>query len=370
MAGLGIAFGEFIPITTVINHWFIRRRSMAMGLFLASGGLGGFVFPPLISKLISDLGWRWAWGYLAGQHLFLTVILGGILIRNRPEDMGQYPDGISETQGHPQLNQTAPRHPVYQTAVDWTAGEAMRTPALWMIMALFSIILFVTNMLTTHQVAYLQDLNFSPLMSATALGLMLGMSIIGRLACGFLGMRFEGRHLAVFFLTGMGLGIMALILARGVLFIHLYSVLTGIGFGGMIVLMPNLLGAYFGRTHYSRIVGWTAPVVTLISAGSPTLAGFLYDVTGKLFFAFFHHPRFCFSRYCPGYPASSARISGGRAIVVDSKIYQTEIRSLTFILIPLCCVDWVPALSPIVSIIIPRPKKGKGKGLREFGFFS
>ena len=84
MAGLGIAFGEFIPITTVINHWFIRRRSVAMGLFLASGGVGGFVFPPLISKLISDLGWRWAWGYLAGQHLFLTVILGESLSETVP----------------------------------------------------------------------------------------------------------------------------------------------------------------------------------------------------------------------------------------------------------------------------------------------
>ncbi|MBA4394463.1 MAG: hypothetical protein C0407_13000, partial [Desulfobacca sp.] len=29
MAGLGIAFAEFIPITTVINNWFIRRRSLA-----------------------------------------------------------------------------------------------------------------------------------------------------------------------------------------------------------------------------------------------------------------------------------------------------------------------------------------------------
>jgi MFS family permease len=286
MAGLGIAFGEFIPITTVINNWFIRRRSMAMGLFLASGGIGGFVFPPLISKLISGMGWRWAWVYLAGQHLLLTVVLGGILIRNRPEDRGQNPDGIFETTGQPRMGQASRPGLVYQTAVDWTAGEAMRTPTLWMIMALFSIILFVTNMLTTHQVAYLQDLKFSPLLSATALGLMLGMSIIGRLACGFLGMRFEGRHLAVFFLTGMGLGLLALIQARGIFFIHLYSILMGIGFGGMIVLMPNLLGAYFGRTHYSRIVGWTAPVVTLISAGSPTLAGFLYDATGNYFLPF------------------------------------------------------------------------------------
>ncbi|MBI4765667.1 MAG: MFS transporter [Deltaproteobacteria bacterium] len=286
MAGLGIAFGEFIPITTVINNWFIRRRSMAMGLFLASGGVGGFVFPPLISKLITGFGWRWAWVYLAGQHLLLTVILGGILIRNRPEDLGQHPDGTPETLEQNLKDQPVHRRPVYQTPVDWTVGEAMRTPALWLIMALFSILLFATNMLTTHQVAYLQDLNFSPLLSASALGLMLGMSVIGRLACGFLGMKFEGRHLAIFFLTGMVLGIMALIQARGVFFIYLYSVLTGIGFGGMIVLMPNLLGAYFGRRHYSRIVGWTAPVVTLISAGSPTLAGFLFDATGSYFLPF------------------------------------------------------------------------------------
>jgi len=54
----------------------------------------------------------------------------------------------------------------------------------------------------------------------------------------------------------------------------------------MIVLMPNLLGAYFGRTHYSRIVGWTSPVITLVCAASPVVAGFLYDVTGKYFLSF------------------------------------------------------------------------------------
>ncbi len=252
-----------------------------MGFFLASGGIAGFVFPPVISKLISGFGWRWAWFYLAGQHLLLTVILGGILIRNRPEDMGQHPDGISESPETPSIEGPVHRPLVYQTASDWTVGEALRTPALWMIIAIFSIILFETNMLTTHQVAYLQDLNFSPLLSATALGLMLGMSVIGRLASGFLGIKFEGRHLAVYFLSSMGLGIVALILARGIFYIYLYSIFTGIGFGGMVVLMPNLFGSYFGRSHYSRIVGWTAPLVTLFSAGSPTLAGLLYDSTGS-----------------------------------------------------------------------------------------
>jgi MFS family permease len=285
MAGIGLAFGEYLPVTTVINNWFIRRRSFAMGLLFASGGVGGFILPPLISWFISGLGWRWTWVCLAGMHLLLTVILAGILIRSRPEDVGQVPDGSAEAIRLDKLNVSAQSR-VYQTPVDWTIGDALRAPALWMLIVLFSVILFVMNLLSTHQVAYLQDLSYSPLTSATALGLMLGMSIIGRIVCGVLGMRFEGRYLAAVFLACMGLGILFLMNARGIFFVYLYSILTGIGFGGMIVLLPNVIGAYFGRTHYSQITGWTTPVVTLACAGSPTMAGLLYDATGKYFLSF------------------------------------------------------------------------------------
>jgi MFS family permease len=285
MAGIGLAFGEYLPVTTVINNWFIRRRSLAMGLLFASGGVGGFIVPPLISWFIFGLGWRWTWVCLAGMHLLLTVILAGILIRSRPEDVGQVPDGTGEAIWLDKINVSAQSR-VYQTPVDWTIGDALRAPALWMLILLFSVILFVTNLLTTHQVAYLQDLGYSPMASATALGLMLGMSIIGRIVCGVLGMRFEGRYLAAVFLACMCLGILSLMNARGIFFVYLYSILTGIGFGGMIVLLPNVIGAYFGRTHYSRITGWTTPVVTLACAGSPIMAGLLFDATGKYFLSF------------------------------------------------------------------------------------
>lgn len=84
----------------------------------------------------------------------------------------------------------------------------------------------------------------------------------------------------------MGLGVVSLMNAREIFFVYLYSTLTGIGFGGMIVLLPNIMGAYFGRTHFSRIVGWTTPVVTIASAVSPTLAGFLFDATGSYLLPF------------------------------------------------------------------------------------
>lgn len=283
MGGLAIAFGEFIPITSAINHWFIRKRSLAMGLLFASGGIGGFVLPPLISHLISGMGWRWTWVFLAGLHFIMTVVLGGWCIRSRPEDLGQLPDGKPARSQSLVEGQPLSGPKVFQTSRDWTVKEALHSPVLWLILFLFSLVLFVSAMLTTHQVAYLQDLNFSPFQSASALGLMIGLSIIGRLASGFLGLRFEGRVLAALFMASMALGLLALILARNLFTIYLYSILTGVGFGGMVVLTPNLISAYFGRTHYARIIGWTSPVVTLISAGSPTLTGLLYEYYGSYF---------------------------------------------------------------------------------------
>ena len=170
---------------------------------------------------------------------------------------------------------------MYHTREDWSPGDALRTKALWILLALFSVLLFATNMMTTHQVAYLQDMKYSPMVSATALGLMLGMSILGRILSGILGMKVGGRYLAAFFMACLGLGILCLLNAGTILFIYLYSILTGIGFGGMIVLLPHTMGAYFGRRHFSSIVGWTTPVVTLASSVSPMLAGFYYDRTGS-----------------------------------------------------------------------------------------
>ena len=92
--------------------------------------------------------------------------------------------------------------------------DALRTPALWILLCLFSVLLFATTMLTAHQVAYLQDLHYSPMVSATALGLMLGTSILGRLLSGVLGMRFKGMHLAAVFMACMGFGFLSLMNAR------------------------------------------------------------------------------------------------------------------------------------------------------------
>lgn len=281
LCGVALAFSEFLPTTTVVNHWFVRRRSLALGMLLASGAAGGFFMPPVISSLLGSAGWRWAWTVLAGFQVLTGIIAAGLLIRNTPEESGQTPDGEAVADDARPSDEADGEGDSQSANPDWKVRDALKIPALWIQLTLFTVLLFAVNMIATHQVAYLRDLKYSPMLSATALGLMLGMSILGRLTSGVLGMRFQGRYLAAVFMICMGLGIVSLMNARSMIFVYLYSILTGVGFGGMIVVLPHMMGEYVGRNQFARIVGWTTPIVAAASAISPVFAGYLFDVTGS-----------------------------------------------------------------------------------------
>ena len=286
LGGITIAFGEFIPATDIVNRWFIKKRSLAMGLVLASGGIGGFVYPPLISWLISSLGWRAGWACLAGIHLVLVVIIGGTLIRSKPEDVGQVPDGGVSEKYLRNTTSVRKQKRVYETPVDWKVKDALCTPAFWLIVTVFSAAQFTMNILSTHQVAYLQDVGFSHMTASTSFGLMIGASIIGRVFCGVMGTTYEGRYLATASLALFAVGIIFLMNAKALPFVYISAILNGISYGGLVVLIPVMFGAYFGRTNFARIIGWTVPVITIVCAASPLMAGFIYDSTGKYTLAF------------------------------------------------------------------------------------
>ncbi len=277
----GQAFGGFIAANSVVTNWFVKRRALAVSLLSASGGVGALIFSPLLGWFISAYGWRPAWIMVGIIHLLLAVVASGLLVRDQPEDMGQTPDGEPVgTSGQEEGAGTAAGR-VYHTPVDWKVGDALKTPAFWAIVAFASATMFTMNFLALHQVAYLQDMDYTPIIAATAIGVMGGMSIVGQITNGALGNRYEIRRLASVCLVGIIIGITILMNARVLPLIYIHTIISGFSFGGIIVALPIMFGNYFGRTNYARILGFTTPVTTVFSAGSPLLAAFIFDNTGS-----------------------------------------------------------------------------------------
>ena len=287
LVGFGGGFGTYMASTTVVNNWFIRKRSLGMGLVISAGGLGGFLFPPLATWLISSFGLQMAWLALAIIQLVCSVLIGGlILVRNRPEDMGQTPDGISDAHANEIEEETSPTSRVYQSAVDWQTRQAMRNPTIWLIATLCSASCLAQGTVTAHQVAYLKDIGFSPIAAAMALALVSGMSIFGRLGFGLLGVRFEARHLASVSFLAQVIALVILLTTQSLPLIYTYTVLFGISSGALVVALPAFIGAYYGRVHYTQILGLIFPLTLVAEAAGPVIAGAINDAMGTYMPAF------------------------------------------------------------------------------------
>ena len=280
---LGFGIGIMLPIQQLIGNWFNVRRSLFLGLVMAGAGLGGLLMSTLASHLLSTLGtWRSTWLILCGlvSLMIPTVFL---FLRDKPEDLGQKPDGVKQDAYPPAdalLPQKASR--VYKTEVFWEAKAALRSPAFWQIALGFGFMQFLLQAVMAHQVAYLSgEVGLSLSVAASAVGLITTSSIVGRLVSGWLGDRIEPRIVFAGLLLMQGLGLAILLTGRGLASLYPYVVFFGIGYGGVVTLAPALFLNYFGNKHFAVIMGISTPIGSVLGTVGPLLVGSIKDTGGS-----------------------------------------------------------------------------------------
>jgi sugar phosphate permease len=246
------------------------------------------VFASLSSGLLEATGsWRTSWLVLAGLTS-VPALLALLLIRDRPENLGQKADGGTQEPG---IKSSAPfqghSNRVYRTAHRWKTKEASRTGAFWLIALALGGMFFLLHATTGHQVAYLAGEGGMELSAAaSALGLIAGTSVFGRLIAGWLGDRLEPRLVMASLLLLLGLSLLILLTGTGVVAVYIYVVLFGIGYGGVLVLAPATMLNYFGSESYAATMGIAMTIGGVLGAISPLLVGRIKDVSGSYVPAF------------------------------------------------------------------------------------
>jgi MFS family permease len=279
LAGLAGGFGGLLAATTVINHWFVKKRSVALGIYLGSGGAVGIFMGPAMIKVIETVGWRITLLIMAGMLVVFAVILPGIFIRNKPQDLGQVQDGAGDEKAGVQP-QARPKGG-YKTPVDFTAKEAMRTPALWLLIAYFCMNMLSMNGLMTHMLAYFLDLGIKSTLGATALSVMTGTMAITQFAVGYLGSRLSVHSIAIGAEVLKIIGMVLLVFTHTLPFAFTYMAIFGVGFGAAMVATMNMFPNYFGASDYPKIMGSARLFWTFVGGMGAPLAGWVRDRTGS-----------------------------------------------------------------------------------------
>ena len=291
---VGVNGGFFHPALAVANNWFIRKRAKAMAVISAAVGIGGAIIVPAVGMGIDNLtGWPFYVGwrnvaFLAGLVLLIFIWPIVLAIKHSPESVGLRPDGdpvhnptdsgAGLSSDSDDVTEQGTSLPIVEE--EYGLVEAFRTKAMWILLAGITLRFTAHTAVMVHLSPILESQGMSTTLAGFAIGIMVALSIPGRILVGFLGDRFQKNRVVTWL---MMLQVSAMIVLYGAdtqlelwLFIVLWAAAYGAG-----ILNWAIVGDYFGRARFATLRGMMGLVFSGGAVVGPVMLGTYYDSTGE-----------------------------------------------------------------------------------------
>ncbi|MBI4499201.1 MAG: MFS transporter [Chloroflexi bacterium] len=270
-----------------VSRWFVRKRSRALALMTLGAGFSG-VMVPVIAMLVTRFGWRSAL-IVMGVFVIGVGLPLARRMRDRPEEMGLWPDG----EPHPPADgtgapPTAPMpSPAGQDHEGMALAQALRRREFWQLTVAMTLAGLASTAVVVYQVPVLQHAGVSAELAALSVTGLTLVSVTGRLGFGWMGDFWDKRWVigACFGLQTVGILFFAALGPAWLVFPFLLTFSPG--FGGPIPVRPALMAQYFGTRALGSIQGSFMLAQTLGAVIGPLVVGYMYDTTGSYQAAFF-----------------------------------------------------------------------------------
>ncbi|MFO8011655.1 MAG: MFS transporter [Dehalococcoidia bacterium] len=266
--GMGAAY---VPPLATAAKWFNVRRGLALGVVAAGVGVGQIVLPPLLKYLIAEVGWRDAFVVLGVATAGLGIP-AALMLRNPPDAEGEIRQPGSHDTGMNQLNSSA--------------IEALKTRSFWLLLGVFTSLVFGINIIMQHLVAHVEDNGFDPVPAALVLTLIGISGIFGRIISGGAADRIGSKAMTSICMILQIAVFYSLIVTDELWAFYTAGIFYGIGYGGTLPLIIKMSSDFFGTYSGGAIFGVLLFGASIGGAVGVPLAGYIYDSTGDYAIAF------------------------------------------------------------------------------------
>jgi MFS family permease len=288
-AGLafGLGLGGLLVSVTLLSRWFVTRRGTVIGLLVSMSSLSGLILPNLISPLVNDpnYGWRWGFGALAAAFWIFALLPGFFLLKEKPSDVGQFPDGAAE--------------PPAATPDGRPDGvlfaDAIRSRTLWVLVVGSTCLWFTFQAINSQITIFLEfEAGLSPQEATRLYSMIFGFSVAGKFMFGAISDYLPKRRVMLVTSTTLLIGCLLIFtisdgavgLAASFTQLTIFTLVFGLGYGGSFTMIQLVCVESFGQRALGKILGVVICFDSLGGMAGTILTGQLKTVTGSYLIPF------------------------------------------------------------------------------------
>jgi MFS family permease len=255
----------------LVNQWFVSRRGRAIAMMGMGAVLSNAIVPPFARFLIDTIGWREAYAGIGAVAVAIIMSVALLVVRNRPEDVGLFPDGSSE----PPVSETrqamagARRDTrVFSSLSFWLLALSLGTPGL------------VSTALVFHQTSIFEEKGLSATLAAGVFVIFAGSSAVSSLLAGFVVDWIGPKALYAFSMAGLLVALVLVVAIDSVFMAVVYVLVMGIAGGAHHIVQGVIWAHYYGRHGLGRVQGSAMTINFCASAIGPLPLAVFHDLTG------------------------------------------------------------------------------------------
>jgi sugar phosphate permease len=275
----------FIPVSRLLTRWFIRRRGTAIGFTMVGISAGGFVMSPVAGMLNAYFSWRITYIFLGLLVWVLAIPMTLFVMKGSPSEMGLRPDGDDPFPDSESGKMESGPRVLNVEETGWPFIPAIKTRTFWWVMITFLLAPMAQGGILQHQVPLVTESGLAPTVAAMAMGITAGMGGFGKLSFGRLSESLPFHYVAMACFGVQALAILLLLLNQSAFIIWSYVVLFGFGMGGIVVLLPLVVGHFFGLAAFGTIMGTIAFIQGVGSSSGALISGLIFDRMGNYQYA-------------------------------------------------------------------------------------
>ena len=256
--GLGVGIGLaclFVPAMAAVGEWFKRNRDLAIGIAISGIGCGTLAAAPIGAALIRHYGWRSAmtlFGVAAGVLLLISALLMAI----PPVKVTQQRSGDAV----------------------WQKVRTARFSVMYLALTLSATAILIA---LVYLPAFAEHAGISRVRAAALVGYLGGASVISRLGLDGIAKKVGIMRVYEASFVCVAVACVVWIFVTSHLGLILFSIMLGIGYGGVAALTPAVAIDIFGLEDLGELLGIMLTAFGTASVAGPPLAGYLVDRSGS-----------------------------------------------------------------------------------------